>query len=318
MRRSFCSRHVAQLEFMPGFFRRFRSRIHAPPDGSGETSAAYWTRHNVTQHERFTSRAHSLEYLAWRNAQYLFYDALLPAAGHDGEVVVDYGCGPGNDLVGFLERSRPGRLIGVDVSSASLAQAKERLALHPGTAELILIREDEGRLPFEDASVDYVHSSGVLHHTPDPLEIMREFRRILRPGGRAGIMVYNRASLWMHLYVAYQRRILQGIDATCSLEDAFRRSTDGPDCPISTSYEPAQFLSLCAEAGFDGRFVGAAISLHEMGLLPGRYAALQDPRLPAAHREFLGALTFDDYARPRHNGEVAGIDAVFELTLRDA
>ena len=58
----------------------------------------YWTHHNVTLHKRFRTAEESLEYFAWRNAQYIDYIDLLPVAGHDGQVIVDYGCGPGNDL----------------------------------------------------------------------------------------------------------------------------------------------------------------------------------------------------------------------------
>src|SRR3712207_7349439 len=40
--------------------------------------------------------------------------------------------------------------------------------------------------------------------------ILSEFRRVLKPGGRAQVMVYNENSLWMHLYVAYLKMIVEG------------------------------------------------------------------------------------------------------------
>jgi SAM-dependent methyltransferase len=298
------------------FLSRLARRSRRPVEGP-VTSAEFWTTHNVTLHRQFATREESLNYLAWRNAQYLFYDELLPVRGHDGEVVLDYGCGPGNDVVGFVEYSQPARVIGMEVSPSSLEEARRRLALHDdAVVELQLIHDGQPTLPLETASVDYVHSSGVLHHTANLGEILAEFHRILRPGGRAGIMVYNYWSLWLHLYVAYKRRLVDGIDADLPLADAFRRSTDGPHCPISRCYTPEQFLGECARAGLVGTFKGAAVSLHELSLLPLRLDALRDERLPGEHRQFLLGLTFDEHGLPRHRGEVAGIDAVFELRRR--
>lgn len=286
----------------------------APPASPDE----YWTRHNVTGHRRFTSREESLEYLAFRGAGYLFYDQLLPTSGHDDEVVLDYGCGPGNDLVGLLEHSTPRRIIGMDVASSSLEQARARVALHPGhdRVELHQVSDADPRIPLPDASVDYVHSSGVLHHTSNPVGLLEEFHRVLRPGGRAGIMVYNYDSIWLHLYVAWQLRLAIAAPPGETLADTFRRSTDGAACPISRCARPAEFLADATAAGFRGEFVGAAISLHEMQQLPQRLVALTDERLPREHRDFLLSLTFDAFGRPLYRGEVAGIDAVFALTRR--
>lgn len=294
------------------FFRKSLSR----PFGSrlSETTSSYWTRHNVTRHAAFATRAESLAHLDWRNAQYLFYADLLPTSGVDGLRVLDYGCGPGNDLVGFVEHSRPARLVGMDVSRTSLKEARARLHLHGGEyVELMQINESAA-VPLEDASIDYLHCSGVLHHTANEDAVLAEFHRLLAPGGRVGVMVYHRDSIWEHLYVAYQRQIVRAIDSDLPIADAFRRSTDGPDCPISRRYTAEEFIRICERAGFRCTLSGVAISLHEMTLLPSRLTAIADARLAAVHREFLLRLSFDEHGRPLHNGRVAGIDAVFVLT----
>ena len=51
-----------------------------------------------------------------------------------------------------------------------------------------------------------------------------------------------------------------------------------------------------------------------MSLLPERYQAMMNVKLAEEHREFLKRITFDKYGRPLHNGEVAGVDSVSELT----
>ncbi len=63
--------------------------------------AGYWTDYNVTLHQDFRSIEESLTYLRWRNDQYFGYAALMPVNNQDGRVVLDFGCGPGHDVVGF-------------------------------------------------------------------------------------------------------------------------------------------------------------------------------------------------------------------------
>lgn len=267
----------------------------------------------MTSHANFSSISQSLEYLEWRNSQYVGYIELMPVSGFDDKVIVDYGCGPGHDLVGFISYSRPARLVGMDVSGTSLSEAKARVDIHAGKVDLLRLDEDELRLPLPDASVDVIHSSGVLHHTEDPGRILREFRRILKPGGFAQVMVYNYDSIWLHLYVAYQRMILNNLNANGSLRDAFRSSTDGPDCPISDCYTSSQFLDLASASGLTGSFRGAAISVHEMKQLPSRWDALEDRRLNLESRRFLSELMIDNRGLPTYRGTVAGVDACFEL-----
>ena len=90
---------------------------------------------------------------------------------HDGEVLVDYGCGPGNDLVGFAIHTGARKIIGIDVSPKALGMAAERLALHrvdPTRVELIHKSDASAAIPLADASADYVQSQGVIHHAPTP------------------------------------------------------------------------------------------------------------------------------------------------------
>ncbi len=279
----------------------------------GEASEEYWTRHNVTLHHRFSSPEESLNYVEWRNLQHPYYIDFMPVRGVDGKTVLDYGCGPGHDLVGFATESKPSRLIGMDVSVTSLAESEERMRLHNAKVELIRIPETGEKLPLETASIDVIHSSGVLHHTPDPERILREFRRIVASNGYAQIMVYNRDSLWMHLYVAYHRMLVEGLYRGQSLEKAFTASTDGPDCPISECYTPRQFMDMAVRAGFKATFSGCATSAWEMKFVPQMWDALMHKDLPSESRKFLYELTFNERGIPLYRGAVAGVDACFKL-----
>ena len=68
----------------------------------------------------------------------------------------------GNDLVGFAEFSNVKELIAVDVSKPALDLAK-RILLHNQDVNFIHIEENENKIPLENNSVDFIHSSGVLH-----------------------------------------------------------------------------------------------------------------------------------------------------------
>jgi ubiquinone/menaquinone biosynthesis C-methylase UbiE len=294
---------------MMKFFRK------QPPD-EGVQVADYWTRYNVTQHHEFGSAEESLAYLRWRNDNYFGYSDLMPVEGQDRKVVLDFGCGPGHDLVGFSTASRPARLIGMDVSPSSLAEATARIALHAASCELMQLDPTATELPLATGSVDYVHSSGVLHHVADLPATLREIHRVLRPDGVTRIMVYNHDSVWMHLFVVYMKRIIENAFTELTVEEAFARTTDGEDCPIARVYRPTEFIALCQEAGFVAEFAGAAVSIHEAKILPYRYDAIQSLKTPETSRRFLLELTFDEYGMPRYRGHRAGIDGCYLLRPR--
>jgi ubiquinone/menaquinone biosynthesis C-methylase UbiE len=278
---------------------------------TNEEVAEYWTTHNVTLHHEFSSACESIDYFHWRNAQYFNYISLMPVKGFDNKAVLDYGCGPGHDLVGFSVFSKCRRLVGVDLSPASIKQAESRLRLHSASTEVILLEAASEILPFDDHSFDHIHTSGVLHHTPDPPRILSELKRVLKPGGSINIMVYNYNSLWLHLYVAYQRCVLEGLYPELEIRQQFARSTDGEHCPIAHCYKPDEWIDICRSANLQAKFTGAAISMYEASLFPRRFDAIRDQRLRKESRDFLMELTIDQYGLPQYQGHYAGVDACF-------
>jgi ubiquinone/menaquinone biosynthesis C-methylase UbiE len=286
-------------------------------DGSRTAVDAYWAEHTVNAAD-YPSRRQSERQLEWRFDEYPLFREFSGLWGrHDAEVVLDYGCGPGNDLTGFALHTEARRIVGVDVSERALGLAARRLALHridPARIELIRISDSSSSLPLEDSSVDYLQSQGVLHHVSDPESILRDLYRVLRPGGRGCVMVYNRDSIWLHLYTAYERMLLQGQFAGLTVEEAFARNTDGEDCPISRCYRSADWMVLCEKAGFEVEFLGGYLSRHELSSLQASWArAIVDDRLAAEHRGFLRTLTLDPHGFPMHKGFHAGIGGTYRL-----
>jgi ubiquinone/menaquinone biosynthesis C-methylase UbiE len=300
---------------------RLLERLSRRGDDGGRTAVdQYWTEHTVKA-KRFIRTKDSEAFLEWRFEQYPLFREFSGLWGeHDGEVLLDYGCGPGNDLTGFALYTGAQRIIGYDVSPRALKLARKRLALHkidPERVELIEGSDSSVAIPLADESVDFLQSQGVIHHTSDPDGILRELHRVLRPGGSGVIMVYNRQSLWFHLYTAYEKMIVADAFPGLDVHEAFRRNTDGPECPISRSYVPAEFAAMCERAGFEVEFVGGYVSKNELRALEQSWAqAIADERLPEVHREFLRALTFDVEGRPMHDGRHAGIGGTYHLRKR--
>src|SRR5205085_9538903 len=83
---------------------------------------------------------------------------------------------------------------GLDIAAAPVAMMSARLARVPGARPEQVMQGSVLELPFEDASFDHVVSIGCLHHTGDLFGAVAECRRVLRPGGRLVMMVYNRRS----------------------------------------------------------------------------------------------------------------------------
>ncbi len=102
----------------------------------------------------------------------------------DEGVVVDLGCGRGEDLCLLAARHAGAgvRLVGLDASPNAVAAASAALQTDPRAA--VRCAPLDRRLPFDDASVDVAYSHNLLECLPDAAGFAREVARVLRPGGR--------------------------------------------------------------------------------------------------------------------------------------
>jgi SAM-dependent methyltransferase len=103
-----------------------------------------------------------------------------------GMRLIDVGCGPGTITVGLAAAVAPGEVLGIDLEPAMIDRART-LADEQG---LTNVRFEVGRaeeLPAPDASFDAAFEHTLLEHVPDPLRVLREMRRVLRPGGVVGL-----------------------------------------------------------------------------------------------------------------------------------
>jgi ubiquinone/menaquinone biosynthesis C-methylase UbiE len=124
-------------------------------------------------------------------------------ANTKGQRVLEIGCGLGTDGSQFAKAGA--HYTGVDLTEAAVDLARRRFEMFnlPGDFKVA----DAEQLDFPDNSFDIVYSHGVLHHTPDTAGAVREVHRVLRPGGRALVMLYHRDSFNYRVNISILRRI---------------------------------------------------------------------------------------------------------------
>ena len=123
-------------------------------------------------------------------------------AGAHGLRVLEIGCGLGTDGVQFAKAGAD--YTGVDLTDAAIELARKRFEVSGLRGELRV--SDAENLDFADESFDLVYSHGVLHHTPDIARAVSEIHRVLKPGGRAIVMLYHRDSYNYRVGIRILRR----------------------------------------------------------------------------------------------------------------
>ena len=103
------------------------------------------------------------------------------AENSGGKDILDVCCGTGDIAIALARENPAFDVTGIDFSPAMLAQAREKGA---GITNLHWVQGDVMDLPFKDESFDVVCISFGLRNTPDYRRVLREMRRILRPGGK--------------------------------------------------------------------------------------------------------------------------------------
>jgi SAM-dependent methyltransferase len=154
-----------------------------------------------------------------------------------GLSVLDIGCGPGTITADLAALVAPGEVLAVDqfanVLDVARAEAQRR-----NLSNVSFATADVHKLDLPDDAFDVVHAHQVLQHVADPVQALREMRRVCRPGGvvaardadYAGFIWYPRLpalEMWLDLY-----------------EQAARANRGEPDAG-------RHLLSWARQAGFD-------------------------------------------------------------------
>ncbi|HHL73504.1 MAG TPA: class I SAM-dependent methyltransferase [Bacteroidetes bacterium] len=171
-------------------------------------------------------------------------------ASYKGKSVLEIGCGVGIDLVKFAENGA--HVTGVDLSETAIDLARKNFAHRKLDGNFLVMNGED--LDFPDASFDVVYVHGVLQYTADPHQMAREMYRVLRKGGEAIGMVYNRIS-WLN-----------------ALSKVMKVDLEHEDAPVLEKYTIGEFRDILSP--FD-----------EIEIIPERF-----PVASRLHKGWKGAL----------------------------
>src|SRR5260221_1237951 len=242
-----------------------------------------------------------------------------------GHTVLDFGAGSGW-LSSCLNRLGC-QTIAVDVSPTALELGRELFRLDPRhrpELEPRFLPYDGHRLPLPDASVDRITCFEAFHHVPNQDEVLGEFERVLRPGGRAGLAEPGEGHSHSELSAFETDRcgVLENELDVLDLDRRARRAgftavhlKPYPD-PDTIRLSPAEYVALMDGDGRVFPLKALSKSLRNFFLVtlakgeerpdsrsPGRLRAAIERRLPLLELQGRGGAPLDVPLRGRNEGD---------------
>lgn len=164
------------------------------------------------------------------------FDRLFPYDMYTGKSVLEIGCGMGTMAMNWAKNGA--KITAVDLNPVAVKQTTQRFKLLD--LEAAICQSDSNDLPFADGAFDYAYSWGVLHHSPNLELSLSQMMRVLKPGGRFSIMLYNRHSLlhwyttkYIEGYLHYENKFLNPLELSSRYGDAGRQEGNPYTWPVS-------------------------------------------------------------------------------------
>ena len=179
--------------------------------------------------------------------------------GELGEIkrYLDIGCGTGTALVNLSLYDRLEIAHGSDISIGMLRVCRENAKKTGGdNGRVILTLSDASRLPYRDGSFDFITCHAILHHVPNPKEVIREVYRLLAPGGRALVfeptkygtaLCFRAMRLTWGIPLGIKER-LKGKKPIWVVEEEFVDGLDAP--PDLTTFAPRELRAMLTDIPF--------------------------------------------------------------------
>lgn len=138
-----------------------------------------------------------------------------------GKRVLEIGCGMGMHSELMLRAGA--KLTSIDISPTSIMATNKRLELKQLSGDVRQM--DAEHLDFANDEFDLVWSWGVIHHSARTGQVLKQIDRVLKPGGKAKIMVY--ALDGMSAYITMMRRYALGFWTGKQIDDLLWKDADG-------------------------------------------------------------------------------------------
>jgi SAM-dependent methyltransferase len=276
-------------------------------DSTQELVRAYWDNKpcdsELSNRERL-SREYFLDIERRRYELQPHVPHILSSIRWRGKRVLEIGTGVGTDARLIINSG--GLYTGINIDHGSTEATLRALRVFSLSGSVL--QQDATSLDFPDNHFDVVYSFGVLHHIPEAEKAVAEIHRVLKPGGKLLVMVYNRTSINYVIEIMFVRKagvwILSMPGAIALLkwmglpreklerhaalhrkrermtdEEWVSRNTDGPDNPYSRVYSAAEADRLLA---------AFAIKTNEVFFFDYRHWGIFGSILPRLVKKVLG------------------------------
>jgi len=172
------------------------------------------------------------------------FDEIIPFAQLPQMDLLEIGVGNGSHAQLIAPHCKS--YTGIDLTEYAIKSTRRRFELSGLSGDIRQM--DAERMTFADGSFDFIWTWGVIHHSANTGNVLAEMNRVLRPGGRAVVMVYHRSFLYYYLFNGFFRGVLAGgFLRGHSLHGLVQAHTDGA---IARFYRPVEWKSLAERNGF--------------------------------------------------------------------
>jgi len=178
------------------------------------------------------------QFMPWKREP---FDQLIPFDTLGSRDVLEIGVGNGSHAQLLARYARS--FTGIDLTEYAVRSTQQRLQWRglKGT----VIRMDAEQMDFADNSFDFIWTWGVIHHSSNTRNVLKEMNRVMRPGGEAVTMVYHRNIWGWYVVSGFINGILRGrLFRTGSLHGTAQQTTDGA---IARYYTDAEWVDLVKE-----------------------------------------------------------------------
>ena len=126
----------------------------------------------------------------------------------EGSNILEVGCGVGAQSITLAKNNPKAKITAIDISSSSIKEAK-RLIKRKGITNISFHQGDILDLPFQAASFDHIFGSFILEHFSEPLNVLTNIKKLLKPSGTIRFIEGDHGSAHFYPNSDYAKKVIQ-------------------------------------------------------------------------------------------------------------